>query len=164
MNLYEVLDRVVELLRSRKRVTYRLLQRQFNLDAATLEDLKAELLFAHPQVQEEGDLGLVWTDDSELPGPTPPPASPAEVQDAPAAHAPALPGTPAAAERRQLTVMFCDLADSTRLARQLDPEDLREVLRAYHTTCAAVIQRFAGSYRAVSGRWPARLLWLSAGP
>jgi class 3 adenylate cyclase len=41
--------------------------------------------------------------------------------------------------------MFCDLADSTRLARQLDPEDLREVLRAYHTTCAAVIQRFGGS-------------------
>jgi hypothetical protein len=60
MDLYEVLDRVVELLRSRKRVTYRLLQRQFSLDAATLEDLKAELLFAHPQVQEEGDRGLVW--------------------------------------------------------------------------------------------------------
>jgi class 3 adenylate cyclase/predicted ATPase len=61
-------------------------------------------------------------------------------------HAPALPADPPAdAERRQLTVMFCDLADSTRLARQLDPEDLREVLRAYHTTCAAVIQRFAGS-------------------
>jgi class 3 adenylate cyclase/predicted ATPase len=51
---------------------------------------------------------------------------------------------PADAERRQLTVMFCDLADSTRLARQLDPEDLREVLHAYHTACAAVIQRFAG--------------------
>jgi hypothetical protein len=72
MDLYEVLDRVVELLRSRKRVTYRLLQRQFSLDAATLEDLKAELLFAHPQVQEEGELGLVWTDDIAVPGSMPP--------------------------------------------------------------------------------------------
>jgi class 3 adenylate cyclase/tetratricopeptide (TPR) repeat protein len=49
-----------------------------------------------------------------------------------------------AAERRQLTVLFCDLADSTRLARQLDPEDLREVIRAYQATCVTVIQRFAG--------------------
>jgi class 3 adenylate cyclase len=148
MDLYEVLDRVVELLRSRKRVTYRLLQRQFNLDAATLEDLKAELFFAHPQVEEEGDLGLVWTDTLDMADPTTPlPAPPPVAQEVPAAHASAwLAVSPASdAERRQLTVMFCDLADSTRLARQLDPEDLRQVLHAYHTTCAAVIQRFAGS-------------------
>src|SRR5262249_8356762 len=48
------------------------------------------------------------------------------------------------AERRQLTVLFCDLADSTRLGRQLDPEDLREVMRAYQATGVDVIQRFAG--------------------
>jgi len=42
------------------------------------------------------------------------------------------------AERRQLTVMFCDLADSTRLSQQLDAEDLREVVQAYHETAAAV--------------------------
>jgi class 3 adenylate cyclase len=48
------------------------------------------------------------------------------------------------AERRQLTVMFCDLVDSTTLAGQLDPEDLREVVRAYQQTGAAVIQRFDG--------------------
>ena len=48
------------------------------------------------------------------------------------------------AERRQLTVLFCDLVDSTTLARQLDPEDYREVVRAYQATCAAVIQRFDG--------------------
>jgi len=51
---------------------------------------------------------------------------------------------PAEAERRQLTVLFCDLADSTRLSRQLDPEDLREVIRAYQATFVEVIQRFAG--------------------
>jgi class 3 adenylate cyclase len=49
------------------------------------------------------------------------------------------------AERRQLTVMFCDLVDSTPLAEQLDPEDLRQVVRAYQAACAAVIQRFDGS-------------------
>src|SRR4029453_4258550 len=39
---------------------------------------------------------------------------------------------PAEAERRQLTVLFCDLVDSTVLATQLDPEDLRTVIQAYH--------------------------------
>ncbi len=48
------------------------------------------------------------------------------------------------AERRQLTVMFCDLADSTALSQQLDPEALREVLRAYQDACASVITRFEG--------------------
>ncbi len=52
-------------------------------------------------------------------------------------------GTPEA-ERRQLTVLFCDLVDSTVLARQLDPEELREVVRAYQDTCAKVIARFEG--------------------
>ena len=49
-----------------------------------------------------------------------------------------------AAERRQLTVMFCDLVGSTALAGQLDREDLREVIRAYQQTSAEVIQRFDG--------------------
>src|SRR5262245_51054454 len=40
--------------------------------------------------------------------------------------------------------MFCDLVDSTALARQLDPEELREVVRAYQATCAKVIARFDG--------------------
>jgi class 3 adenylate cyclase len=48
------------------------------------------------------------------------------------------------AERRQLTVMFCDLVGSTPLAEQLDPEELREVVRTYQETCATVIHRFDG--------------------
>lgn len=50
----------------------------------------------------------------------------------------------AAGERRQLTVMFCDLVGSTALAEQLDPEDLREVIRAYQQCAASVIERFDG--------------------
>src|SRR5215472_7128677 len=48
------------------------------------------------------------------------------------------------AERRQLTVMFCDLVGSTALAARLDPEDLRDVIAAYHRVIAEVIARFGG--------------------
>jgi len=51
---------------------------------------------------------------------------------------------PPEAERRPLTVLFCNLVDSTTLAGRLDPEDFREVVQAYHQTCAEVIQRFDG--------------------
>ena len=47
-------------------------------------------------------------------------------------------------ERRHLTVLFCDLADSTELAARLDPEDMAEVLRAYHACCLDVITRWEG--------------------
>jgi len=49
-----------------------------------------------------------------------------------------------AAERRQLTVMFCDLVGSTALSARFDPEDLREVIGAYHRCVADTVARFAG--------------------
>ncbi|MCZ7600782.1 MAG: AAA family ATPase [Gammaproteobacteria bacterium] len=48
------------------------------------------------------------------------------------------------AERRQLTVMFCDLAGSTELATRFDPEELRELNRLYRELCETVIRRFDG--------------------
>ena len=51
---------------------------------------------------------------------------------------------PPEAERRPLTVLFCNLVDSTRFASHLDPEDFREIVRTYHQACAEVIQRFDG--------------------
>ena len=50
----------------------------------------------------------------------------------------------AEAERRQLTVMFCDLVGSTALSARLDPEDLREVIAAYHRTVAKIIAEADG--------------------
>ena len=47
-------------------------------------------------------------------------------------------------ERRQLTVMFCDLAGATEMSTRLDPEELREILNGYRRTCANAIQRFNG--------------------
>ena len=49
-----------------------------------------------------------------------------------------------AAERRHLTVMFCDLAGSTALSARLDPEDLREVIGSYHKCVSDVVERFEG--------------------
>jgi class 3 adenylate cyclase len=48
------------------------------------------------------------------------------------------------AERRQLTVMFCDLVGSTALSAWLGPDDLREVIAAYHRAVADVIRSFDG--------------------
>ncbi len=144
MEFYDMLDQIVHLLRSRGRVSYRALQRQFALDDALLADLKAEILYAQHPVVEDGDRGLVWTGDTSTPSaPATPPPQPATQQDT---HAELPSATPhsAEAERRQLTVLFCDLVDSTPLASQLDPEDLREVVRAYQEACAKVIARFEG--------------------
>jgi class 3 adenylate cyclase len=48
------------------------------------------------------------------------------------------------AERRHLTVMFCDLVGSTALSARLDPEDLRGIIVAYHRCCTELIERNAG--------------------
>ena len=48
------------------------------------------------------------------------------------------------AERRQLTVLFCDLVGSTELSGRHDPEDLRELLRRYHDAMTAVVERYGG--------------------
>jgi class 3 adenylate cyclase len=66
--------------------------------------------------------------------------SPKQLSQAPAPVA----ATSSEAERRQLTVMFCDLVGSTALSVRLDPEDLRAVIGAYHRCCAAVIERAGG--------------------
>jgi class 3 adenylate cyclase len=48
------------------------------------------------------------------------------------------------AARRQLTILFCDLVGSTELSNKLDPEDMRDLLRAYQDACSRVISRFDG--------------------
>src|SRR5215471_8180596 len=153
MTFEEILDQAIAMLQRRGRLTYSTLKRQFQLDKAALEDLKEALLFAHPQIADEAGRGLVWTDETAvsppttLPTPQPAPGEPPHASQAihppPTATPPAtLP--PHEAERRQLTVLFCDLVGSTALSAHLDPEDLREVVRAYQRACAEVIQRFDG--------------------
>jgi len=56
-----------------------------------------------------------------------------------------------AAERRQLTVMFCDLVGSTALSARLDPEDMREIISSYHRCCANCVERSRRFRRQVHG-------------
>ena len=65
---------------------------------------------------------------------------------------PERPRSPAAAERRQLTVMFCDVVGSTAVSSVLDPEEMRELIRAYQHACTAVIARFEGQHRRDAAR------------
>jgi class 3 adenylate cyclase len=150
MTFEEVLAQIIEVLQREKRTSYRALKRRFALDDAYLDDLKEELIYAKRLALDEDSRVLVWSGDAEaflLPAP---PASLSVPPPIPlTAHAthtdsPPTPPRPPAAERRQLTVLFCDLVDSTALAGRLDPEDLREVVRAYQQACAKVIQRFEG--------------------
>jgi class 3 adenylate cyclase len=145
-----VLEQVIALLQQHGRVTYRALKRQFDLDDGYLDDLKAELIDARQLAVDEAGKVLVWTGEAAITpaaGPTPPPPvdSP-DTQTAPPRRITSLVSEPHApeAERRQLTVLFCDLVDSTVLASQLDPEEWREVVRAYQETCAKVIARYEG--------------------
>src|SRR5215831_8032523 len=150
MTFEEILDQAIAMLQRRGRLTYGALKRQFQLDDAYLEDLKAELIEGQRLAIDEEGRVLVWTgraDMSPLATPPPPqlgpPPTTSDVQPMQDLLPPAAPPS-ADAERRQLTVMFCDLVESTALATQLDPEDLREVVRAYQETAAVVIQRFDG--------------------
>jgi class 3 adenylate cyclase len=144
MTFDDILEQIITLLKRQGRVSYRALQMRFDIDDAYLDILKEEILFAYPVVDENGR-GLVWTGEIAA---TPESITPPEetTQQSPTQHdQPAqvelpLPEPPTPdAERRQLTVMFCDLADSTKLSGQLDPEDYREVIRAYQAICAEVI-------------------------
>ena len=171
--LYTMLLAVMALLQREQRVSYRTLPYVFGVDEACLHAVRDELRFRQLAC-EEGGQGLVWTGADAPPAvsastlalsavpprPSPPPseASPAldgvsslSVDDGVASPPDAVPVLPLVgarqapdAERRQLTVLFCDLVGSTMLSGQLDPEDLRAVVRAYQATAAGVIQRYEG--------------------
>ena len=84
---------------------------------------------------------------------------------APAASATSAPISPPTidAERRHLTLMFCDLVGSTPLSARFDPEDLGEIIGAYHRCVADTVARFAGFVRQIYGRRGAGLFRLSRG-
>jgi TOMM system kinase/cyclase fusion protein len=148
MTFDDILDQAIAMLQRRKRLSYRALKRQFDLDDAYLEDLKLELIKVQQlAVDQDGEM-LVWTGEAGTKSaPVSSPFAPQEIpqQDQPTQVAPLSPVPPSPdAERRQLTVMFCDLVDSTRLSSQLDPEEYRDVVRAYQRVCTEVVQRFDG--------------------
>src|SRR5262245_26320553 len=148
MTFKEVLAHVIDWLQQDKRITYRALKRQFDLDDAYLEDLKAELIQAKQLAVDEEGAVLVWAGAPAISEPTPLPDQPTQppaAQEKPSSQVDSRSTVhPPDAERRQLTVMFCDLVDSTKLSSQLDPEEYRELVRAYQSACTEVITRFDG--------------------
>src|SRR5215510_15293185 len=135
MDFYDILDQVIDLLKQRGRASYRALQVQFRLDEVSLEALKDELIEVHQLARDQDGRMLVWTGEASTAlEHTIIQATQQEVrredQRTPVEAPPAEPRSPEA-ERRQLTVMFCDLVDSTKLSSQLDPEEYRDVVRAY---------------------------------
>ena len=136
MTFEEILDQATAMLQRRGRVSYRTLTLQFHLNEESLAALKEELIEVHHLAVDRDGRMLVWIGEARTTSAASSPQPPQEIS-------PATPQAPDA-ERRQLTVLFCDLVDSTALARQLDVEDLRAVVRAYQAACAEVIQRFDG--------------------
>ena len=157
MTFEELLDQAIAMLQRRGRVTYGALKRQFNLDDAYLEDLKAEIIKGQRlAVDEDGEV-LVW-----MGGTASPPASaatPGQAQERPPlAYTPShltekilASRTSLEGERKQVTVLFADIKDSTELIRDLDPEAAQQLLDpAIHRMMDAV-HRFEGTVNQVLG-------------
>jgi class 3 adenylate cyclase len=146
MDYDTILAQVLDLLQREQRLSYRVLKLRLQLDDDLLEALKEDLIYAKKFAVDEDGRVLVWTGGTSIApttAATVPLSATPDVSPAQGEGSSIAPPTPDA-ERRQLTVLFCDLVDSTPLASQLDPEDLREVVRAYQDTCAKVIARFEG--------------------
>jgi len=113
--------------------------------------VRDELCFAGSRARRTAK-GLVWTGKTHR---RPDVHTP---EDVPVLASAGLRSGPEDAERRQLTVLFCDLVGLTQLSGQLDPEDLRAVVRAYQDAAP----RSSSSTRAnrSTRRWPPGLFWL----
>ena len=147
MKFSEVVAQTLTWLQREGRVSYRALKREFELNDDFLEDLKEELIAVKELAVDKDGKMLVWVGEGgqggeRRNGVSSQPLAPSTQHPGaprPASHAPRV-----EAERRQLTVMFCDLVGSTALSAQLDPEELREIIRQYQQTCAEVIHRHEG--------------------
>jgi class 3 adenylate cyclase len=123
----QVLREVTSLLLQHDRVSYRGLKRRFAVDDEYIEDIKAELIDGRAIAIDQGGTTLVRV-------------------SATATRAPSVEHEAAGrtAERRQLTIMFCDLVNSTELSARLDPEDYRELILRYHEQCGQAVSRYGG--------------------
>jgi hypothetical protein len=129
----QTLTFVIGLLYLEKRVSYRRLRKEFGLDDETLDDVRHELIVRRLAVDEHGE-GLFFVGAAlfEIGNAPPPALAPAALPlGSSASVAPAAVAATPEAERRQLTVMFCDLVGSTALSTGMDPEDLRDVIASY---------------------------------
>src|SRR5262245_15121233 len=155
MTFEEILDQAIAMLQRRGRLTYSALKRQFQLDDAYLEDVKAELIEGQRVAVDEQGRVLVWAGDAAV---TPaPPTTPAPDRALLAYTPPHLTAKILTAkgtmegERKQVTVLFADIKGSTELIGGLDPEAAQQLLDpAIHRMMAAV-HRYEGTVNQVLG-------------
>jgi class 3 adenylate cyclase/tetratricopeptide (TPR) repeat protein len=157
MDYDEVLLQVLDLLQREKRLSYRVLKRRFGLDDNDLEDLKEDLVYAKQLAVDEDGRVLVWTGASEA---MPPPAFPPghALDQAPLTYTPQhltekilASRATIEGERKQVTILFADIKDSTELIRDLDPEAAQQLLDpALHRMMEAV-HRYEGTVNQVLG-------------
>src|SRR5882724_6057154 len=160
MTFEEILDQAVTMLQRRGRVTYRMLKVQFQLDDEQLEALKEELIYGQQLAVDEDGRVLVWISGAEnAPIPSRPSASsPDTAPRVPLSYTPPhltekiLDARPhLEGERKQVTVLFADIKDSTELIRDLDPEAAQQLLDpALHHMMDAV-HRYEGTVNQVLG-------------
>src|SRR5262249_3867061 len=157
MEFEDILAQVITLLQHQVRVSYGALKRRFKLDDGYLEDLKVELIEAQRLAVDENSRILVWIgDQSAAPRPAAQPVKdtePAPVSYTPLHLAEKILASRAAleGERKQVTVLFADIKDSTELIRDLDPEAAQQLLDpAIHRMMEAV-HRFEGTVNQVLG-------------
>ena len=163
MRFTKILKDVIWLLATEGRVSYRRLRREFDIDDAFIDDIRAELIQQKHLAADVDGRYLVWSPGGGPAQPAVVPDNPPHLQSNDAAptaiagppddlppltlDAPppaAADAGPSAGERRQITVMFCDLVGSTELSTSLDPEDLQDVIRAYQEVVTHVAQDFDG--------------------
>jgi class 3 adenylate cyclase len=152
-----LVDQVIALQRQRGRVTYRTLQRQFQLDADALADLLGELRYAHRDAMREDEQGMVWTNDSR-PTPQATATAPGPAALVPLTYTPthlaekiltsrsALEG-----ERKQVTVLFVDLKGSMELLADRDPEAARQLVDPVLEQMMEAVHRYEGTVNQVMG-------------
>jgi class 3 adenylate cyclase/tetratricopeptide (TPR) repeat protein len=129
MSFLDIVERAKSYLALHRRMSLRALRREFDLDDETVEDVVEELVQVQQVAVLEGRT-LTWAGA--------PVATTARSEEGPT-----LPLVPEA-ERRQLTVMFCDLVGSTSLGQRLDSEDFREIVRGYYDATRTVVDRWGG--------------------
>jgi len=159
MTFDEVLTQIIDLLKRQGRVSYRALKMRFNLDDEYLDVLKEELLYVHPVRDDEGR-GLVWTGThasaaalSPAPGMPARAASPSTEQErdrlsyTPQHLAEKILTSRSAleGERKQVTVLFCDLANSTPTAERIGPEAMHTLLHRFFEVALTEVHRYEGT-------------------
>jgi len=132
MSFIETVRRARDLLREEGRITLRGLSREFDLDDAAVEELVEELVDAQQVAGRDGKV-VVWLG-----------AAGAAEGAEPAASRAVLPPAEPQAERRRLTVMFCDLVGSAELTQRLGAEAYRQVVAVYQACGAKAITRYEG--------------------